>query len=304
MVENAYFCARIISQRNKNELSILIPNYNNVSVELVTCLQKQAEALGIDYEIIVADDCSTNQEVIRKNDAINGLPHCRYIVKEQNTGSAATRNYLSTISRYHWLLFLDCDITIPDTNYLKRYVSDIHNGVINGGISIIDDTRLKHNLRYLYEKVAESAHTPDKRQQQPYKEFRSTNFIIEREVFKKCPFDERFKLSGYEDVLFGKQLKEHSISITHIDNPVMMTDFEANPDYVSKIERSTRTLYTFRQELRGYSRLLDITSRLPHFPIRLWHKLFGRLERRNLTGSHPRLWIFKIYKLGYFLSLP
>ena len=59
MVENAYFCARIMSQWNKKELSILIPNYNNVSVELVTCLQKQAEALGIDYEIIVADDCST-----------------------------------------------------------------------------------------------------------------------------------------------------------------------------------------------------------------------------------------------------
>ena len=31
----------------KNEISVLIPNYNNVCVGLVTVLQRQAEALGI-----------------------------------------------------------------------------------------------------------------------------------------------------------------------------------------------------------------------------------------------------------------
>ena len=89
-----------MAQWKKTELSILIPNYNNVCVDLVTCLQQQAEALGINYEIIVADDHSPQQESIRENEAINRLPYCRYIVKEQNTGSAATRNYLGAISHY------------------------------------------------------------------------------------------------------------------------------------------------------------------------------------------------------------
>ena len=118
-----------MTQKAKKELSILIPNYNNVCVELVAVLQQQAEALGIDYEILVADDASPQKDTIPLNQPINELPHCRYIIKETNTGSAATRNYLGEQSQYHWLLFLDCDINIPDDHFLERYMSDTHEGV-------------------------------------------------------------------------------------------------------------------------------------------------------------------------------
>ena len=297
-----------MTQKAKKELSILIPNYNNVCVELVTVLQQQAEALGIDYEILVADDASPQKDTIPLNQPINELPHCRYIIKETNTGSAATRNYLGEQSQYHWLLFLDCDINIPNDHFLERYMSAPHEGVVNGGICIIDDDTLSHNLRHLYEKDAEPAHTAEKRQANKYHEFRSTNFMIEREVFEACPFDERFKRSGYEDVLFGKMLKQQQIPVTHIDNPVMMTKFESNPDYVTKIERSMRTLHTFRNELRGYSRILTFDSGI-HISavrglIRLWHRIFGNMERRNLCGSKPILKLFTLYRLGYYLTLP
>ena len=297
-----------MTQKAKKELSILIPNYNNVCVELVTVLQQQAEALGIDYEILVADDASPQKDTIPSNRPINELPHCRYIIKETNTGSAATRNYLGEQSQYHWLLFLDCDINIPDDHFLERYMSDTHEGVVNGGICIVDDDTLSHNLRYIYEKDAEPAHTAEKRQANKYHEFRSTNFMIEREAFKACPFDERFTRSGYEDVLFGKMLKQQQIPVTHIDNPVMMTKFETNPDYVTKIERSTRTLHTFRNELRGYSRILTFDSGIHisavRWIIRLWHRIFGNMERRNLCGSKPILKLFALYRLGYYLTLP
>ena len=291
----------------KTELSILIPNYNNVCVGLVKVLQRQAVALGINYEILVADDHSPQEDTIRQNRTINELPYCRYIVKETNTGSAATRNYLGARSQYRWLLFLDCDITIPDDRFLERYVTDNHEGVVNGGISIIDDDSLCHNLRYLYEKDAEPAHTAEKRQANRYHEFRSTNFMIGRDVFEACPFDERFTRSGYEDVLFGKMLKQQQVPVTHIDNPVMMTEFEPNADYVTKIERSMRTLYTFRDELRGYSRILTFDSGI-HIAavrglIRLWHRLFGAMERRNLCGNRPWLKLFNIYRMGYYLTL-
>lgn len=296
-----------MTQWAKKELSILIPNYNNVCVELVAVLQQQAEALGIDYEIIVADDASPQKDTFPLNRPINELPHCRYIIKETNTGSAATRNYLGQQSQYHWLLFLDCDITIPDDHFLERYMADTHEGVVNGGICIIDDATLCHNLRYLYEKDAEPAHTAEKRQANKYHEFRSTNFMIEREMFEACPFDERFTRSGYEDVLFGKMLKQQQIPVTHINNPVMMTKFEANPDYVTKIERSMRTLHTFRNELRGYSRILTFDSGIHisavRWLIRLWHRAFGAMERRNLCGSRPFLKLFTLYRLGYYLTM-
>ena len=290
----------------KREASILIPNYNNVCVGLVTVLQRQAEALGIDYEIVVADDASPQAETIRENEAINALPHCRYIVKEQNSGSAATRNFLGELSRYPWLLFMDCDIVIPDDRFLERYVADEHEGVVNGGIAITDDESLCHNLRWLYEKAAEPAHSAERRQANRYHEFRSTNFMIEREVFMGCRFDERFTRSGYEDVLFGKMLKQQGVSVTHIDNPVMMTEFESNPDYVRKIERSMQTLYTFRDELRGYSRILTFDQGI-HIGavrgmIRLWHRLFRGWERRNLCGEKPWLKLFNIYRLGFYVT--
>lgn len=288
-------------------LSVLIPAYNCNCLPLVEQLLPLLQSDVNAYEVIVSDDATTDPEIIKANKAINQLPGCRYILKTENAGSAANRNYLGAISQYPLLLFLDCDISIPDRSFLKQYLSTPMDGVVNGGISIIDDAQLHHNLRYRYEKAEIPSHTAVMRQANRYQHFRSTNFMITRSAFEKCPFDERFTRSGYEDVLYGKMLKQQHINVVHIDNPVLMTKFENNPDYVTKIERSLETLYTFRNELRGYSRLLTFVSGI-HLSIvrsliRLWHHLFKKAERRNLYGSRPSLWVFNLYRLGYYLSL-
>lgn len=290
-------------------ISILIPIYNSVCVNQVKELSAQAQKLNVDYEIIVADDDSPNKEAVRGNEVINDIPNCQYIVKTTNTGSAATRNFLAEKSQYPWLLFIDCDVVISKPSFLYTYLlyMDVNAEVINGGIAVADLPEMAGNLRYRYEKAAEAEHTAAKRQQQRYQEFRSTNFMIRRDVFLQNPFDERFTKSGYEDVLFGKNLKRNNTPILHIDNPVVMTEFETNPDYVAKTERNLRTLYQFRGDLRGYSRLLTLVSGV-HIPaiwglMRLWHRMFGATERRNLCGSRPYLLVFKLYRLGYYLSL-
>lgn len=69
-----------------NTLSILIPTYNNVCIELVRSLQAQASLLSspselsskssdFKYEILVADDGSTDKATIEGNRIINTLPH-------------------------------------------------------------------------------------------------------------------------------------------------------------------------------------------------------------------------------------
>lgn len=55
-------------------LSILIPVYNFNSRPLLESLHSQAEALNIEYEIVVADDAST----ICKEE-IAGIPKCLYL---------------------------------------------------------------------------------------------------------------------------------------------------------------------------------------------------------------------------------
>lgn len=282
-----------------NSLSILIPTYNDRCVALVTALHQQAESLAVDYEVIVADDGSTDADVVTDNRRVNELPHCRMIESPHNQGRAAIRNLLAQEARHEWLLFIDSDMLVCRPDYLQHYLTACQEAdVVDGGVEIAP--LQPGNLRSLYEKVSEQQHVVERRRQSPYQDFHTANFMIERELMLQHPFDERFRYYGYEDVLFGKVLQQAGIPITHIDNPLSFEVFEDNEAFVRKTEEGLRTLYTFREELKGYSRLLYTMSRLPQGLLRLWHRLFGKLERENLVGHHPSLLLFKLYKLGYY----
>lgn len=290
------------------ELSVLIPTYNDLCTELVMTLQQQAEKLGTSYEIIVADDGSTSEETVRKNEAcIQSLPCCRFIRREQNAGRAAIRNFLAGEARYDHLVFIDADMTVPHDDYLQRYASHPCETVIYGGVIIRGDQKSRQTLRYRYEKQAEQAHLTAERQLHPYQHFHTANFLVARSIMLAHPFDNRFRHYGYEDVFFGKQLKEHQIAITHIDNPLSFEVFEDDASFISKTEEGLRTLHEFRNELEGYSNMLAIIRRLRPWGIltviRFWHRLFGNLERQWLTTKKAPLWLFSLYRLGYYLNL-
>lgn len=288
-------------------LSILIPTYNDLCVKLVGDLRQQAEAADIMYEIIVGDDGSTDTVVVAKNRQIEQWGHCRYLIQPQNIGRAAIRNFLANTAQFEWLLFIDSDMTVVRTDFINKYISQ-NNDVLDGGISVGGDAEtLKGNLRYLYEKKSEHEHSMEMRQQNPYQDFHTANFLIRRDLMQAHPFDERFRYYGYEDVLFGKTLKANNIKIKHIDNPLGFNIFETNPSFVAKTEESLRTLHHFQNELRGYSRLLTFVGGI-HIPlvksmIRLCFKLFGSLVRKNLCGQRPCLRLFNLYKIGYYLTI-
>ena len=104
------------------ELSILIPTYNDECYTLVSNLQQQAASLDISYEIIVADDGSSDATVISRNRPINQLPCCKFIERKQNSGRASIRNFLAQQAQYAWLLFIDSDMTMCREDYVKQYV--------------------------------------------------------------------------------------------------------------------------------------------------------------------------------------
>ncbi len=290
----------------KQEISVLIPTYNHVCVALVKGLAQQLEAVGGDYEIIVADDGSTDAATVAENQVINTLPHCRYIVREENVGRAAIRNFLVREAQQPYVLFIDSDMTLISDDFIRRYLDSDCDTVIDGGVAIGGDPdTLKGNLRYCYEKAEETRHTAPERQKTPYQHLHTANLLVRRDLMIEHPFDERFRHYGYEDVLLGKTFRQQHIAIAHIDNPLGFCTFETNADFVSKTEEGLRTLGQFRDDLRGYSRLLTLISNI-HIPavltvIRLWHRLFGRLERRNLCGNRPSITVFKLYRLGYFI---
>lgn len=304
------------------DLSILLPSYNNVCVSLVQVLQRQADALRgklgkpFRYEIIVADDGSTDAACIDANRVIGDMLHCRYLRMEQNVGRAQIRNVLISESRGDYVLLIDSDLFLCDDNYLYKYATSTADVVYGGtriggeGFAMVDNEanteNLKGNLRYIYEKKAEPSHRAAFRQLRPNQEISVCNLYARRDIMESHPFDSRFKAYGYEDVLFGKRLAESGIEVTHIDNPVLINEFEPNYVFVKKTEEAILTLCRFEQDLEGYSNLKTKVSTLGRYiPLslfRLWHRIMKNKEKRNLTGSKPSLLLFKLYKLGFFLE--
>lgn len=304
------------------DMSILLPSYNNVCVSLVQVLQRQADALRgkldkpFRYEIIVADDCSTDAACIDANRVIGDMLHCRYLRMEQNVGRAQIRNVLISESCGDYVLLIDSDLFLCDDNYLYKYATSTADVVYGGtriggeGFAMVDNeantANLKGNLRYIYEKKAEPSHRAAFRQLRPNQEISVCNLYARRDIMEAHPFDSRFKAYGYEDVLFGKRLAESGIEVTHIDNPVLINEFESNSVFVKKTEEAILTLCRFEQDLEGYSNLkTKVTSLGRYIPLslfRLWHRIMKNKEKRNLTGSKPSLLLFKLYKLGFFLE--
>lgn len=306
----------------KNQISILIPTYNQTCLGLVKSLQAQAVSLpSLDYEILVADDGSTDVSSIEANKEINALPLCHYIVRRHNVGRAAIRNFLAQQAQYDWLLFIDSDMTVRNSNYLYQYLAYINDlqldrehlkkasqgiDILYGGYTIAyakSDT-----LRYLFESKSPQNADYRLRLLHPFHDFHTSNFLVRRDIMLRYPLDERFKHYGYEDVLWGKTLKERGILIQHVDNPLSMEGFETNRVFIEKTEESLRTLYTFRNELQDYSKLLKTASLLKKLAfisplVRRVYPLISLHLKARLTYQKPKIFWFNVYKLIYFMHL-
>jgi len=286
-------------------LSILLPVYNCHCEALVTELQRQCVECGTEFEIIVADDGSSVTSYIEHNLRIERLEGVRYITRRQNVGRSAIRNFLISQAQGEWLLFIDGDLTLDNSHFIRRYLQAKSNVVV-GGIRIGGDlNRWKNNLRYRYEKAYEQQNTPQDRQCHATKHFRTTNFLAHKDIMMEHSFDENFVQYGYEDVLFGKSLAMDHISITHIDNPITLDFFESNSEFLDKTEQSLRTLYTFRNQLKGYSQLLETAEKIKKLHLQKLvyaaYFLVGQRIKKHLQGNNPSIFLFNVYKLMYYI---
>ena len=294
-------------------LSILLPVYNCNCVALVTELQRQCVECKIEFEIIVADDGSLSgaigmnaacQHLIDENKVVEQLKGVRYIIREQNVGRSAIRNFLVSQAKGDRLLFIDGDLSLDNPSFIHNYLQT-EADVVVGGIAIGGNPdRWKGNLRYCYERQSEAINTVESRQRHPYQHL-ATNLLVRRSVLGEKPYDENISHYGYEDVLLGKRFQQQQVAIKHIDNPVLFCDFEDNASYLAKTEEALRTLFAFRKELKGYSRLLDKAEQIErlHFsPLFITaYKLFNEPIKNCLLGNKPKVFWFNIYKLLYYL---
>lgn len=289
-------------------LSVLIPTFNCSCLRLVSELARQIDALGIESEIVVVDDASTDAGALSDNEKIASVNHCRYVRLDHRIDISHMRNRLLQEAKYRWLLCLDADVYPADSDFLKRYVDATNRArIVCGGLSYRTDGPTKISpLRYKYG-ITHEVEMLEQRLKTPYQSFKTSNYFIDKDLLTSIMFDESFIGYGHEDTLFGKRLQQANEQILHIQNPVYHDDNDTAEQFLAKTRKGIDNLLSHSAELEQYSHLLQLYNKIGKLRLVAFIAfLFNRFERRfeqNLLGKNPSMCVFGLYKLGYICQI-
>lgn len=291
----------------ETRFSFLIPTYNFVCVDLVQELSNQIATQHIEAEVVVVDDGSSDVLTIKENTIINTIPYCQFIHNDTNFGSAHTRNMLAEVAQGEYLIFLDSDLFPTSSTFVAQYVAHATDAeVVVGGLSYRTNNHTVCPLRLAFGLKSE-VRTAAERNMAPYAKFTASNILMHKSVLQRVRFDNNIKRYGYEDLLFGQELKKKGISVTHIDNPVFHDDHDTSLHFLQKTQTSLHTLVQIEDKIGQMSRIVNIFNKLQKFHLtsfmRLVFSLFHLLMERQLLSQHPSMLIFNIYKLGYYCTI-
>ena len=280
-------------------ISVLIPAYDFDCSSLVRSLSRQADALDVPCEIVVANDASPRyRDEIR---SVAGLTHVRYLEKDQNQGRSRIRDFLADEAKYPYLVFIDGDAELLDDKFLSRYQACCQPGCcVLGGIAYaqqLPDEACR--LHWTYGRKRES-------RMRKRGVFTPFNFLIDKALFNRIRFDEAIVGYGYEDALFGARLKDVAV-VSYIDNSLIHAGLNDAASYLERTRQACRTLKSLSQ--RYTSAYIASFSRLwwAYNGLRRWHltavfaRCFDRHEEaivRQLSGRHPQMLLLDLYKLG------
>lgn len=289
-------------------LSVCIPIYNQDVTSLVKELHQQASILSVDAEILMLDDASEESFRII-NRPLAELPLTRYEELKMNIGRSRIRNTLAQKAKFPLLLFLDCDIAVGRTDFLKRYLEAGKDGsIVCGGHHYQPDPPPRpHLLHWLFGTKRETRSAAC-RQQHPHHAFMTASFLIPASILYQLPFNEELHGYGHEDTLYGFQLMQGHIPVKHIDNPVIHNGLETAEEFLEKTKTSLKNLVrvyeltSHNRAFRDMVRVLKTCETIKKLRARqvfmFFYSMVNRPLYRSLTGPHPRLWMLDIYKLG------
>ncbi len=291
-------------------LSILIPTYNYNVVELVNKVHEQALSASILFEIIVIDDCSTNQEIANNNKInIKQKKYCTFIANDKNLGRTASRNLLASKAKYSLLLFLDADVLPKYNDFISRF--ELNNNrdceVIYGGVCYINEKpKPDQLLRWKYGQERETKSVAS-RLKEPYFII-SQNLLINKEVFIK---NNTSNINTYGlDILFSGNLLKNKIKVKHIDNPVYHLGLENNITFLNKSLVAVKTTFLLEKNNQIDSDLRPLQK--SYLLLNKWRlaglfnlvfKIFKEPIKYNFLSKKPSMLLFDLYRLQYYVEL-
>lgn len=292
------------------QLSILIPTYDYSVLRLVQDLHNQISKTIIAYEILCFDDASPL--INSENQFINNLANCTYKILPQNIGRSAIRNLLAQTAKYPNLLFLDADTLPRDDNFLEKYITLIDDceKVVYGGIVYQDSKpQISELLRWVYGNSREAL-PAETRNKAKYLSMLTLNFMISKSIFEKITFNEKIPNLRHEDTVFSYNLLQANIDIKHVNNPVYHLGLEDSRTFLKKSEESVINLnYLISNKFLPYS-YVSLSKYYVYLKKMYLSQLivYGftfckNMFIKNLLGQNPSMFVFDLYRLGYYFSL-
>ncbi|WP_426475504.1 glycosyltransferase family 2 protein [Chryseobacterium balustinum] len=291
------------------KISVCIPVYNFDIKNLVIALRTEIQTNQIDAEIILIDDASDNRfnEIYKEASVYTN----QFLFLDKNIGRSKIRNLFLKHTKGDYLLFLDCDAKIDNTDFLKNYLQEIEQNrgveVIYGNFKI-DSAYLK-TLRNRYS-VEREIFSGDRTSD--FSVFKTVNFIIQRKTFIKFPFDETLANYGYEDYVFAKKMELNQVKFSAINNPVIHIDDTPNEVFLAKTETAMNSLFQLSKFVENENYIKDIKvlrmarkiknlgfSKLFIF---LYEGLVKKIILKNLLSENPNVKYLDVYKLTLLLK--
>jgi glycosyltransferase involved in cell wall biosynthesis len=109
---------------NKMKLSVIIPCFNH-GLYIQDALESVSECRGVDYEVIIIDDGSTETDTIEKLHQLKSQGF--QIITQPNLGPASARNAGISAAVGKYILTLDADNKVHP-NYIKKAVKELESG--------------------------------------------------------------------------------------------------------------------------------------------------------------------------------
>ncbi|MDD1539051.1 glycosyltransferase family 2 protein [Riemerella anatipestifer] len=293
-------------------ISICIPIYNTEVTTLVTDLKSEIETNDLNAEIVLIDDasdeyyCGLNKPLEVAVDTMVWLP--------KNVGRARIRNLFLKYAKGQYLLFLDSDGEIISNQFIQNYQKIITENkdvkvVYGGGGTQKEKPLTGQYLRWKFANERENLPLLQRKRNKRLS-FQTNNFLIDRDIFSQCLFEEQLTGYGYEDIVFAKDLKDRGINIFHIDNPVLNFYLDTNEAYLKKIEDSMDNLCFLLKN--SPKRVEDIKLIKAYYLVnklklnsllsRLFSSFGKEFLREKLLSGKVSLRYLDMYKLGLLLE--
>lgn len=278
---------------NKYQITIIIPVHNEERY-LSACLESVLEQKGVEYEVIVIDDCSTDSTPQILEEFTKRQNRIKIIKNKKNIGQGLSRNIGLENANGRYILFLDADdyleinaladliVTIdkeyPDLIFFSHYLvyEDGHREEASQQ-SVFKQSKF-NDIEQLKDKLINIFHVP-------------WNKIYKKEYLDQIGF--HFPPGNYEDIFCSFKALLEANSICLLDHALY--NYRLRPGTVYRKPNRKTDSVNHNHVFQRYDELFEYlrsnkkhNKYIPHFYIKMLSQLAGVLCVRLPTDSRVR----------------